>query len=323
VPPEQTEGQISDYTKLGSSPGGGRPTFTKCRRIFLTSCGSVITARIRIGEPHLKKHILKDPFARKRLSEITRANVLDLRSRLLAKNAPARVIKALGIVKVIFREALFREEINRDPTAGMGRVKYCKVERGIFTAEELRTLFPDHGYGPWKDIQDYTCFYLAAVTGLRRGEILALQWRHIDFERQALTLCEAWKGGREIGPPKWDHLRMVPLSSRTIDKLRQLQMESIRLAPEDFVFAYDDGSRVGETWWRKRFCKALDRAEIDRQSRCLTAHSFRHYSDVGIAGIRSTRSCGTQATIRPRFEPYWDGWTKRFRRTTPTGTWII
>jgi len=156
VPPEQTEGQISDYTKLGSSPGGGRPTFTKCRRIFLTSCGSVITARIRIGEPHLKKHILKDPFARKRLSEITRANVLDLRSRLLAKNAPARVIKALGIVKVIFREALFREEINRDPTAGVGRVKYCKVERGIFTAEELRTLFPDHGYGPWKDIQDYT-----------------------------------------------------------------------------------------------------------------------------------------------------------------------
>jgi hypothetical protein len=52
VPPEQTEGQTSDYTKVGSSPGGGRPTFTRCRRIFLTSSGSVITARIRIGEPH-------------------------------------------------------------------------------------------------------------------------------------------------------------------------------------------------------------------------------------------------------------------------------
>ena len=50
VPPEQTEGQISDYTKLGSSPGGGRPTFTRCRRIFLTSSRSVITAITFMGE---------------------------------------------------------------------------------------------------------------------------------------------------------------------------------------------------------------------------------------------------------------------------------
>jgi len=62
--------------------------------------------------------------------------------------------KALGVVKVIFREALYREEINRDPTAGVGRVKYQKEERGIFTTEELRTLFHDHGYDPWLDILD-------------------------------------------------------------------------------------------------------------------------------------------------------------------------
>ena len=32
--------------------GRSRPTFTRCRRILPTSSGSVITARIRIGEPH-------------------------------------------------------------------------------------------------------------------------------------------------------------------------------------------------------------------------------------------------------------------------------
>jgi hypothetical protein len=64
--------------------------------------------------------------------------------------------KALGIAKVIFREVLYREEINRDPTVCVGRVKYHRVERGIFTVEELRPLFPDNGYGLWKDVQDYT-----------------------------------------------------------------------------------------------------------------------------------------------------------------------
>jgi len=84
--------------------------------------GKSITRRhAKIQRQRLEKHILGDPFADKRLSEITRADVLDLRSRLLVKNAPATVNKSLGIVKVIFREALYREEINRDPTAGVGR----------------------------------------------------------------------------------------------------------------------------------------------------------------------------------------------------------
>ena len=201
----------------------------------------------RIQRQRLEKHILSDPFVNKRLPEITRADVLDLRSRLLAKNAPATANKALGVVKVIFREALYREEITRDPTTGVGKVKYRKEERGTFTAEELHRLFPDHGYGPWRDIRDSTCIYLAAVTGLRRGEILALRWQHIDFDRQCVAVCEAWKGGKEMGPPKWDHLRLVPISERTIHRLYRLRAESIRITLEDFVFGYDDGSHIGET----------------------------------------------------------------------------
>ena len=55
-------------------------------------------------------------------------------------------------MKVIFRETLYREEINRVPTVGVGRVKYRTIERGILTAEELRTLYPEKGHGPWKDV---------------------------------------------------------------------------------------------------------------------------------------------------------------------------
>jgi hypothetical protein len=59
--------------------------------------GKGITRRhARIQRKRLENHILSDPFAAKRLSEITRADVLDLRSWLLAKNAPATANKALG-----------------------------------------------------------------------------------------------------------------------------------------------------------------------------------------------------------------------------------
>jgi integrase len=289
---QEAESYLEDLLSAGRNPGPDTPAkrqsfqqhlapfflWDGCPHIRrLGEEGKSFTQRhARIQRQRLENHILSDPFAARRLSEITQAEVLDLRSRLLAKNAPATANKALGVVKVVFREALYREEIPRDPTAGVGKVEYHKEERGVFTAEELRRLFPDHGYGPWRDIWDCTCFYLAAVTGLRRGEILALRWQHVDFERQCVAVCEAWKGGAEMGPPKWDHLRVVPISGRTIDRLRRLQSESIRTAPKDYVFAYDDGSHVGETWWRKRFCAAMERAGIDWQARHLSPHSFRH-----------------------------------------------
>jgi len=202
--------------------------------------------------------------------------VLDLRSKLLAKCSPATVNKALGIVKVIFREALYREEINRDPTAGVGKIKERRKERGIFTGDELRALFPDYGYGPWKDARDYTCFFLAAVSGARRGELLVLRWRHINFTDQYLNITDAWKGKDEIGDTKSGRSRVVPLSSRIIEKFDNLRLSSLHLQPDDFLFCYDDGSRVGETWWRCHFKRALQRAQIEPGERWLTPHSFRH-----------------------------------------------
>ena len=61
--------------------------------------GKSITRRhARIQRQRLKRHILSDPFAGKQMSEITRADVLDLRSRLLAKCSPVTVNKALGML---------------------------------------------------------------------------------------------------------------------------------------------------------------------------------------------------------------------------------
>jgi hypothetical protein len=49
--------------------------------------GKSITRRhAKIQRQRFEKHILPDPFSNKRLSEITRADVLDLRSRLLRRN---------------------------------------------------------------------------------------------------------------------------------------------------------------------------------------------------------------------------------------------
>ena len=103
-----------------------------------------------------------------------------------------------------------------------------------------------------------------------------LRWRHVDFNGQCIDITEAWKGQDRIGGTKTGVDRVVPVSPRIIGKLDLLRVDSLNVQPDDFLFGYDDGSRVGETWWRSRFRRALRQANIDAGERWLTPHSFRH-----------------------------------------------
>ena len=194
-----------------------------CRK--LREEGGQITKRYAHGQRLLlKKYLLTDRIADKQLSAITRADVLDYRSRLAALlgSKVNTANKALAVLKTILKEALFREDLTRDPTVGVGNLKEQRKEAGIFTTAELLALFPLEGLGPWADLQTKTCFLVAATTGMRRGEILALRWKHIDFEARLVRIDEAWKSRDETGTPKWGHKRVVSLPDVTAVALRDL-----------------------------------------------------------------------------------------------------
>ncbi len=242
--------------------------------------GRSITKRYaRLQRQTMIKYLFADPFINMPVNQIRRADIIDFRSRLIKIAGSRTVNRVIGILKIIFKEGIFREELDRDPTLGIGDIKYEKKIKGTFTLSELQQLFPDDTYYPWSDLQDYTCFLLVASTGMRRGEILALPWRNVDLQNGYVKIDQAWKGEGELGKPKWEHVRVTPFllfSDKVISSLQLLYEESIRTNPDDLVFCYDSGERFGETWWKKHFNKALDNLKIDRRGRLLSPHSFRH-----------------------------------------------
>lgn len=228
----------------------------------------------------IDRFILKDPIAELPVASITRADVLDFRSRLLAKlgERKDRVNRALRVLKVIIHEALYRQDIDRDPTSGVGHVKTERRSPGILSVEELGVLFPEDGLGPWRSLRANACFLLAATTGMRRGELLALRWEDVDFEAGAIRIVQAWKTPTLLGPPKSGKPRACPLPRVAAAVLRALHddPENIRSHPEDLVFCYDDGSRLGDTWWTRNFAYAMESAGIDMRGRHVCPHSLRH-----------------------------------------------
>lgn len=222
------------------------------------------------------RHILSDEaLCETPMAELRKADLLDYRDRLVGEMGRCRTSqKAFDIVKTICTEALFREEIDRDITVGLGKIQYESVEPGIFTEDEIRMLFADCP-GHFVDQYDYTIFLMAASTGMRKGELFALKWQDIDFENGDLVIDAAWKGS-ELGKPKWEKTRSTVIPGVTLESLARLRGVAFNTADEKFIFSDAVGTVFGGTWWTKRFKKALESAGIDKKSRNLKPHSFRH-----------------------------------------------
>jgi len=224
----------------------------------------------------LDRYILRDSIADKSLAELRRGDILDFRGRLLAKVSDSQANRVIGCLKTCLKEGVYRQEIEKDPTPGIGQIKHEKQERGIFTEEELKALFPKKGLGPWPDPRAYVCFLVAATVGLRRGELLALRWRDIDLDKNVVNILQAWKDDFTVGAPKWGKTRQAPLSALASGRLRELRAASLHVLPDALVFHESDGSRLTTRWWQDTFRAAMKKAKIDALARRITAHSFRH-----------------------------------------------
>ncbi len=181
--------------------------------------GRPLTKRyMAIQRINLEKHVLKSGLQKMRLQDIKRSHILDFRSSIVGKNlAPATVNKVLSALRVIFNEAMYRQDIIVNPMSGVSDIKDNAKPTGIFTIDELHMLFPDDYGKIWNDVLDYSCFFLAATTGMRRGEILALKWKHIHFDENYISVEEAWKDTITLGPPKSNRSRTVPMCKRPIN----------------------------------------------------------------------------------------------------------
>lgn len=73
--------------------------------------------------------------------------------------------------------------------------------------------------------------WLSAVTGARRGEVVALQWCDIDLDKGVVRLDENYVRGPDgmiIKDPKDHQLRYVPVDKVTVDLLRRHKADCAR-----------------------------------------------------------------------------------------------
>lgn len=104
---------------------------------------------------------------------------------------------------------------------------------------------------------------VAAYAGLRRGELVALHWRDIDFAGRKIIVRRALSGGTEVRSTKSRRAREIPLPDQAAAALDRLSRCEEFTAPDDYVFASRLGRRLDPSALRRRFERARDAAGLE------------------------------------------------------------
>jgi integrase len=164
------------------------------------------------------------------------------------------------VLSKMLRYAEERKVIDEAP-----RVRLLKVppsEFDFLTYEEFEQLLD----GAREEPEWYTAILVAGEAGLRRGEIIGLEKRDIDFDAGNIRVMRsAWKG--QVVPPKSGRPRIVPMTVRLATALKaQRHLRGPR------VFCQMDGKPLTQgltEWPLRRMCK---RAGL----RTIGWHALRH-----------------------------------------------
>ena len=160
--------------------------------------------------------------ARSRLDAVTPDLVDAYKERLIKEGRLSNrtITRHLTVLHGIFKRAKRVWGIADNP-ASADLVERPKVtytgEFDTFDRDELERLFVAA-----EDEQDAAIYKVAAFTGLRQGELLALRWSDVDFVDGLLHVRRNFTGGREK-VPKGKRVRSVPMMPEVIDALAKLK----------------------------------------------------------------------------------------------------
>ena len=171
------------------------------------------------------------------------------------------------------------EQLARAAAAGLHRVVTGRVIEG--GEAEARAA---------EDAQDAALHRIAAYTGLRLGELLALRWEDVHMDERRLIVHRALSDRAE-GPTKSWQARFLPIADPAAEALARLAGRVDFTSPGDYVFCSRLGRPLDGSALRRRFKRAAAASGL----RVLRFHALRHGAGSLIA--RETDARWVQAFL--------------------------
>ena len=203
------------------------------------------------------------------------------------------VLLHLSFISNIFRYAIKMSMLVDNPCSRVTVAKQEKKEKQIYTIDEMKQLFRCLENAPLK----YRVFVtLAVYSGYRRGEMLGLEWKDIDWENGVINVrrtsnytklhgmfTDTTKTKKSQRSTKYPAVVINLLRELKDEQDKQREILGDKWVESDRLFVADDGAPLfvnNPYKWLQKFCK-------DNGLRFCDIHSYRHFhaSALIFAGV--------------------------------------
>ncbi|HTX86809.1 MAG TPA: site-specific integrase, partial [Candidatus Nanoarchaeia archaeon] len=205
----------------------------------------------------LNAHLI--PFFGKFLiSEITNQRVEEFKAAKLKSKLKAKTINNLtSILAKCLRSAVEWEIVDKIPRIQKLKVPPYKYD---FLTETEENILISSAHGVWREM-----LTVAVDTGLRLGELAALDWPSINFAKNEIIVRRSFTV-KQMSAPKSNRERRIPITNRVCQML-QSKSEGIGL-----IFTIEPGMPLLQNRCRNNLLRICKKAGL----RPLIWHTLRH-----------------------------------------------
>ena len=168
-----------------------------------------------------------------------------------------RVAHSLGILERYELDKLRRPKVQEKQVCCFSSKEQKQIEKAVLS--DRRT----------KMLGILLCLY----TGLRIGELLALEWSDVDFDKRELRVsktCYDKDGVRMVGTPKtWSSARVIPIPAKILPVLEALQAKG-----NSRYVVSDHGQYIPVRSYQRSFALLLKKLHIPHQGFHALRHTF-------------------------------------------------
>ena len=213
----------------------------------------------------LLNHAL-DFFSNHYIKSITAEQIEQFLQFFANKKYSTKTIKdQFSIIKMIFRYAYINGYVSSDPTQYIKPPKgVASVHREAITEEQMKIVEKS------TECTFGLLAYFLMYTGLRKGELLALQWKDIDFTKKEIyitkSVCHHDNKPHIKTPKTKSGTRTVMLLDCLSEKLKIIKDRN----PEHYIFSESD-TPLTNSQFQCRWEKYQKETGLD-----ITAHQLRH-----------------------------------------------
>jgi len=217
------------------------------------------------GKTSILKNHLNPFFGKMKLDSISSFKVEEYKAYAQSKGLQNKTINGhISALSTCLTYAIEWGRIEESDKPRIKRLKLPTLEFDFLTFDESEVLI-DKADEQWKDM-----IIFALHTGMRYGEIRAIEWTDVNWEKKVLTVKRSIYRST-LGNTKSDKIRYIPISP-TLYSILSSQKKA-----RGYIFANPDGSFLEEDKPRRALRKLVDSTEFSRSNgRRIAWHALRH-----------------------------------------------